>query len=45
MFYDVIVMSLTVPCMLNLDNIKTAKFDAKLWDRNEYLDKNKRMSV
>ena len=39
MFYDVIVTSSTVPCKLNFENIKTAKFDAKLWDRNEYLDK------
>ena len=45
MIYDVIVTSLTVPCMLNFENLKTTKFDAKLWGRNEYLHNNKRMSV
>ena len=44
MIYDVIVTSLTVPCMLNFENLKTAKLDAKLWGRNEFLDKNKHMS-
>ena len=45
MIYDVIVTSLTVPCMLNFENSKIANFDAKLWGRNEYLNNNKRMSV
>ena len=43
--YDVIITSLTVPCMLNFEYLKTAKFDAKLWGKKEQLDKNKRMSV
>ena len=45
MIYDVIVTSLTVPCMLNFENLKTVNYDAKLWGRNEYLGKNKSMFV